>query len=106
LRPRRYGAGKRDALPLPAGKSVNAAMPEISKLHHFQHLGDALLHLILWGAAHAKPVTYIPRNIHVREKRIGLEDHANIAPLNRQAGNFLTIKKNRAAIIGQFKAGY
>ena len=50
-------------------------------------------------------VTDIVRNAHVREKRVGLKHHADIAPLDRHRGHVLIIKQHPAASVRQFEPG-
>ena len=86
-RPRRDGAGERHALALAARKLIDAAMLKPLDAGERDQFGDARLALGVRDAADFQAVADIVGDVHVGKQRVGLEHHADIAPLDRHAGH-------------------
>lgn len=76
--------GKRHALLLPAGEFGGHAPFETLKPDLGQCLAATALLVLLGDAAHAQRKSHIVGDRHVREERIVLKDHADIALVRRQ----------------------
>ena len=86
---RRQCARQRDALLLTAGELVRVAVAELRQLDDLEHLRDALVGLGLADAGHLQAEGDVLRDGQVREQRIGLEHHADIALVGFQPGDVL-----------------
>ena len=60
---------------------------------------------LLRHAADLQAIADIVGHAHVGKQRIGLEHHADIAPLDRHRRHVLAVEQHLAAGIGQFEAG-
>ena len=98
--PRRSGgserAGERHALLLAARKLVGVAVAEMGQLDHLQHLGDARLDLRFGTLGDLQAEGHVLRDRHVREERIGLEHHADIALVGAQAHDVAAVDADHA----------
>ena len=72
-------ARQRHALLLAAGQLPRLAVLEAGKLHHRQHVGDALPDLVLADAARLQAIGDVVGDIHMREQRVILEHDAGLA---------------------------
>ena len=98
-----HGAGKRHALLLAAGQLLDAAPAIAVELHHRQCGFDPPADLRRRYAPHLESIGDIVGHRHVREERIGLEHHADIAPARGQGGDVLR-SDEEAPGIGHDKA--
>ena len=75
---------------------------DIGQRHQF---GDARRALPGRHAANLQAIADIVRHAHVGKKRVGLEHHADVAPLDRHRRHVLAVEQHLAAGVGQFEAG-
>ena len=101
-RPHRERASERHALALAAGKLVDPPIAEALELDEREELVDLLRRQL---AADTQTIADVLGDAHVREERVALKHHADIAPLDRQRGHILGAEKYAAARIGRFKPG-
>jgi hypothetical protein len=73
------GAGQRDPLPLPAGELVDAPVGQAAELHQVQRLVHPRLGLSRRGAPLLERKGDVVEHVHVREQRVVLEHHADVA---------------------------
>jgi hypothetical protein len=83
------GAGERDALLLPAGELVGAALAVAAEAHRLQRGQRAPLALRPGDAAHLQREGDVLGHAHVREQRVALEHHAEIALVGGRPGDVL-----------------
>src|SRR5690606_21791698 len=79
-------AGKRDALLLPAAHLAVVLPLQLGDAHEGEGLPHAPAQLVLGraaGAAALQRVGDVVEHRHVRPQGVGLEDHADVAPLGR-----------------------
>ncbi|MPL80520.1 hypothetical protein SDC9_26421 [bioreactor metagenome] len=91
-------AGQRDALLLPARQFPREAPLVARKPHHLEHLGDAGGALCGCDLAHLEPEGEVFRHRHVREERVGLEHHAEVAMLGGDIGHLPRAEQQPAAV--------
>ena len=91
-RPDRDRARQCDALTLPAGKLVYAAVLKSGDIGQRHQFGDACRPLLGRYPADLQTITDIVRYGHVGEKRVGLEHHADVAPLDRHRRHVLAVE--------------
>ena len=77
-------AGDGDALLLAAGELDRTAVGERTQLHHLQRTIDACGDLGLRQPADGQRKGDVLRDCHVREQRVVLEHHADLALVRRQ----------------------
>ena len=97
-------AGQRHALLLAAGKLVRVARLEARKPHHGQHLAHARGDLAAARAAHLEAEADVSLNRAMREQRIGLEHHADVAPVRGHVLHRLAVEQD-AAFVQRHEAG-
>ena len=94
-----------DPLLLSARELARIARSEMRKLHQGQHLAHALARgAARQRAAHAQRKAHVLRNAHMREQRVGLKHHADVALVRRDSGDGGAIEQDLAGIGGE-KAG-
>ena len=89
-----------DALLLAARQALRQAVLVLRDLHDIEDLVYLLLHLGLRRLAELESVLDILAHRHVREDRIALEDHADIALVRRDIVDDLVIEADLAAFNG------
>ncbi len=104
----RHGAGKRDALTLAAGELSGIAAFHAGELHHVDQFLDPAAYFSLrrarFGAAHPEAKGDIVEDGHVLEKRVMLEDEADITLLHALPRGILLAEED-AALGRIFEAG-
>src|SRR2546430_3855438 len=97
---RLYGerAGLRDALLLTAGHLVGVAVGEATETDELEHGEGALLALGHADAAHLQAERDVLPRDHVGEQRVGLKDHADVAPIRGQARHVLASDHDPALV--------
>ena len=88
------GAGQRHALLLAARKLRRPAFGEGGKLHQVERRAHLRVAVGAGQAADPQREGDVLRHRHVREQRIALEDHAEVAPLRRQGGDVAAIQQH------------
>ena len=79
------GAGERDALALAARELVDVAVAEPAELHELEHLlRRASAISALRDPAQPQGIGDVAGDRHVREQRVVLEHHADVALVRRQ----------------------
>ncbi|GMA32050.1 hypothetical protein GCM10025875_20420 [Litorihabitans aurantiacus] len=96
LRADRDGAGERDALLLAAGELLRAAAGQVAEADEVERLLDDAPALRRADLAQLEPVADVLGHGHVREERVGLEDHAEAAALGRGARGVDAVDEDRA----------
>ena len=81
-----HAPGERDALLLAAGELPRMTAPDPGELHHVEHALDLAADRRLVLLAHAQRERDVLVHRHVREQRVVLEHHAQIAPVGRHVG--------------------
>ena len=106
-RPRTHGqrAGKGHALPLTAGKLINLPVGEGLDSHQCEHFADAGTLGGRGFLAQAQAVADVLGDAHVGKERVGLEDHADVALLDRQGRDIHAIKQHTAPGVRHFQSG-
>ena len=89
-------AGERDALLLAARELGRLAILELLQPHHFEGARDAWSDLGLGDLSHRKREGDIVRHAHMREQRVVLEHHADIAFVGRQAVDRFAVERDHA----------
>ena len=97
--------GERHPLLLAAGELPRIALQHAAQLDHAQHRVDPLADLRLADAAHLQSEREVALDRQVREQRVVLEHHADVAALRRLAGDFLAIEQDPSRI-RIFEAGH
>ena len=97
-------AGKRDALLLPARQLAGIAMGEGLEFGHLQRGHDLRPGGVAGDAARPQGEGDVVVDGEMREQRIALEDHAEIAPLRRQPGHVAAVEQHAPAA-GRDEAG-
>jgi len=87
---------ERDSLLLAAGQLVRVALALVGQVDDLQELADALPDVILGSLAHLQPEPDVVGHVHVREQRVGLEDHADVPLVRRSVGDVLAVDRDRA----------
>lgn len=90
------GAGQRDALLLAAGQLLGLAAGEVGEADQLQRLARASAQLSVRDAAHLQSEGDVLLHGHVREERVRLEDHADVAALRGKPGGVLALQQNAA----------
>ena len=96
LRLEHQRARDRDALLLAAGELRRPAAAEAAELHHVQRALDPLRDLVARHAAHRQREADVLGHRHVREQRVVLEHHADLALVRRQARQRLALEQDLA----------
>ena len=91
------GAGQRDALLLSPRKLAWIATAQAGHAHRGQRLLDLLRDAGAGHPARLQGEGEIVEDCHVREQRIALEDHADVALLGRPPDNRLSAHEDLAA---------
>ena len=91
-------AGERDALLLAAGELRRAALVEALEPHDPQRLAHALGELSALDAAHPRAEGHVLGDRHMREQRVGLEDHVHVAARRRDVGDVLAAQVTPAGL--------
>ena len=87
LRADRQCAGDRHALLLAAGQLARIASRVVRHAHHAQAFGHALADELRRRAARAQAERDVFLRAHVREQRVVLHDHADVAGVRREVGD-------------------
>src|SRR6266571_4821236 len=93
----RERARQGDALLLATGKLVRVAFRKPGKADELEHRVCAALALLLVDAAHLQAERHVLSRGHVREERVGLENHADVAPVGAEGRDVGAAKKDLAA---------
>src|SRR2546430_15097350 len=103
---RLYGerAGLRDALLLTAGHLVGVAVGEATETDELEHVEGTLLALGHADAAHLQAERDVLPRDHMGEQRVGLKDHADVAPVRGQAGHVVA-SDHDPALVRLFESG-
>ena len=104
LRLGRERAGEAHALPLPARELRRVAVAEVLELHEVQELVDALGDLRLRALAHLEAERDVLAHGHVLERRVVLEDEADVALLRRERRRVLAGEEDLAGV-GRLEPG-
>ncbi len=88
-------AGERHALLLAAGKLVGIALGELRQLDHRQHLVDPRLDRGRRFSRDLEAEADVLGDRHVGEQRVGLEHHADRAPVGAQVGDVPAVDADR-----------
>ena len=75
---------KRDPLLLAAGELVGEALGHARQTDEIEQFAGTLAALGRRDLAHLEPEGDVVQGVHVREQAVGLEDHAEVAPVRRQ----------------------
>ena len=94
------GARERDALLLAARQTLRQAVLILRNLHDVENLVDFLLHLTLRDLAELQAVLDILTHRQMRENRIALEHHADVALVRRDVVDDLVVEADLAALDG------
>ena len=97
-------ASQRHTLLLTARKLVRPAIFHAGEPHERERLGDPTLQVGLGDAPHPQTVSDIVRDAHVREQRIALEHHPDLALVGRNVIDTLAVDLDLAAV-GHKKPG-
>ncbi len=101
-RPRHQRPRHGNALLLPARELARIARCQVPKLHERQHLGDALARFFARElGAHPQRESDVVRDRHVREQRVGLKHHADVALVRRHVGDRPIVDEDVALIGGE-----
>ena len=92
------GARKRDALLLAAGKALRQSILILVDANELQHLIHALFHLIPGQLSNLQAVFNVLAHGQMRENRVALKHHADIALMGRKLVDDLIAKGNRARL--------
>ena len=104
-RPDRDRARQRHALALAAGELIDATVLQPGDVGQRDQFGHARCALLVSYAADLEAIADIVGHAHVGKQRVGLEHHADIAPLDRHWRHVLAVEQHPAASVGQFEAG-
>ena len=88
--------GERDPLLLAARQLVRVAAALVGQVDHLEQLADALPDLVLRALPDLQPEADVVGDGHVREQRVGLEHHADVALVRRPVGDVLAVDRDRA----------
>src|SRR5262249_4430606 len=97
-------ARQRDALLLAAGQLARIAAGERAQAHQIEHPLGAGTHFLAREASHLERKQHVCHRRHVREQRIILEHHADVALIRFAQGEIAPVKLDHAAG-GSHKAG-
>ena len=101
-RPEHDGPGERDALLLPAGQLARIAVAEGPELDELQRLRDPLRCSDRGTLAHLERERDVLGGGHVREQRVVLEHHPDVAAVGRHRGVISSpVDLDRALVRGQ-----
>ena len=92
------GAGKCNALLLTARETFGKAILIVRDLYHVEDFIDALLHLRLWHLTQLQPIFYVLPHGEMREDRIALEHHADVALMRGNVIDSLLVEADVAAL--------
>ena len=93
-RPGRQRARHRDALLLAAAQERHVLLLHAGEPDQVHQLLDALLPLAPRHASDLEPVGHVLRHRHVREDRVLLEHHAEVAPPGRDRAHVLPLDED------------
>ena len=91
-----HGAGERHALALAAGDLVDAPLAQRRQLDQIEGRGHPALDLRAAHAPQLQGIGDIARHVHMREQRVVLEDHADVAAMRRHAHDLAAADADRA----------
>ncbi len=103
-RPRGESAGERDALLLAPRQLERVALAEAGQADELQHFVDAGAALVGGDAGDPEAEADIVLDVHVREQRIGLEHHSDLALVRWQRRDVLAFDQDGAGV-GALEAG-
>ena len=89
-------ARHRHALLLPAGELARQALLEAGQAHQLHGRARALRRCVARQALHRQAVAHVLDHVHVREQRVALEHHADVALGGAQRGDVLSVDEDGA----------